>query len=133
MGLRARAVRGACGDPAWVLDDAEPIPLGRRRGDRRPLPEGVRVTEPDLGVAFEAFDLRDDGIFLHAELLFSVGDRLNLVLARGTDPGVAVEGEVVDVWAEADPDRGGAGAGVQVAFGDLSIADREALLSLAAR
>jgi len=91
------------------------------------------VTEPDLEVAFEAFDLSSEGVFLHSDLLHSIGDRLHLDLSCSVGPTIAVEGEIVDVWFDAEAGRGGAGAGVHVAFRDLSLADREALSVLAAR
>src|SRR5688572_5050876 len=133
MRHRARSKRSEATDPAWVLEGPkEPIALRRRRGDRRPVPPRVRVTEADLDVSFEAFDLCGDGVFLHSELLLSIGDELRLEIAREPSVRVVVEGRVVDVYAEADVGRGGSGAGVQVAFQEASLADREALLALAA-
>lgn len=133
MRQRARKV-DASGDPAWVLERPEgPAPLRRRRGDRRPLPEGVRVSEPELDVVFDAFDLSCDGVFLHSELLMSIGDPVRLDISRASGPVVTVDGEVVDVWVEAEAGRCNAGAGVHVAFREISIADRETLQALAAR
>jgi hypothetical protein len=133
MRPRVRSLRPNDSDPAWVLEPEAPPPLRRRRGDRRPVGGDVRVIDPDLDVTFEAFDLSSDGVFLHSDLLLSIGDRLQLDLSCERGPSVAVDGEVVDVWFDAETGRGGAGAGVHVAFRDLSFADREALMALAAR
>jgi len=69
---------------------------------------------------------------LQTDLLLSEGDVLQLQIAR--DPGlrITVSGEVVDVVVDPAEGRGGSGAGVHVAFMDISIADREALAALSA-
>src|SRR5262245_35595380 len=133
MRLRARASRAVQSrDPTWMVEaESEPVLLRRRRGDRRPAPVGVRVSETELGVTFEAFDLTAQSVFLRSELLLSIGDTLRIEIARESGPVVVVSGEVVAGVSDPDLARGDAGAGVLVEFRDLTLGDLETLLALA--
>jgi hypothetical protein len=112
-------------------------PMERRDQHRQPCRAGVRVFTSDLGSEWNAADsfilesanLSDTGVFLQTDLLFPVGEWLDLELdVPGRPRPVRGRGQVVRVDPRLEPP----GPGIAVRLRDLRTEDQTALRRLGA-
>jgi hypothetical protein len=83
-------------------------------------------------IRFDTRDLSVGGAFLRSDLLFEVGEVLELEFQVPGGPQVKASGKVVHVAREAALD-GASAAGMGIAFSNLSERDREAVRAFLAR
>lgn len=101
-----------------------------RKHSRRTVELPVVVSDAanrvKAGIRFGAADVSVGGAFLASDLLFEVGEVLDVTIELGTDRRIVVRGRVVRVsrgTADGEP------PGMGIAFVDLSSANRAALES----
>jgi Tfp pilus assembly protein PilZ len=106
-------------------------PLGRRnqrKFDRKPaeLPVTVRAAGSKVqgGILLDSLDVSEGGAFLRSQLLFEVGEVLNLEFPLPNGQLVKAQGRVVRVSRTRDKD-GVAGMGIE--FTRLAMNDRRAI------
>jgi hypothetical protein len=111
-------------------------PMERREKGRRPCRTSVRVflepesTEEDLSFSLDSADLSPDGIFLRTELLFPVGQWLDVELdVPGRSEPVRGPARVVRVQSELEPP----GPGMALWLAALSEEERTALARMSAK
>lgn len=96
-----------------------------RKHSRRQLDLPVLVSDTfnrvEAALQFGAADISEDGAFLRSDLLFEVGETLNLEVQLSPDVRLRTRGRVVRV------SRDEAAPGMGIEFVDLSPADRSAL------
>lgn len=108
--------------------EAEPGQVTRRnrrlcRRQRRAR-AGVEVLRDGDAVPFDCFDLSAVGLYLHADLLFDLGEAMELRIALPDQPRpILAQGQVVRVQTDSD----GMGAGMGVAFREISPQDQARL------
>jgi Tfp pilus assembly protein PilZ len=99
-----------------------------RRHPRQSLELPVLVSDAanrvKAGIRFDAADLSAGGAFLRSDLLFEVGEILNLQIDLPSHGRIAAVGRVVRVSRGTPQDRA---AGMGIEFIDLSPADRTAI------
>jgi uncharacterized protein (TIGR02266 family) len=95
------------------------------------LPVFVREEETGIhgGIRFDAHDLSLGGAFLRSDLLFEVGEEVDLEFDVAPRRKVRARARVVRVIRE----QSGGPPGMGIAFVDLSESDREALRAFLAR
>jgi Tfp pilus assembly protein PilZ len=109
-------------------------PAGRgnlRRHPRSPVELPVTVADADNSVdaviEFDTQDLSLGGAFVRSDLLFEIGEELQLTFALPTGEAVRATGKVVRVARDTGDD---AVPGMGIAFTVLSDRDRDAILTL---
>jgi Tfp pilus assembly protein PilZ len=99
-----------------------------RRHSRRSVELPVLVSDAanrvKAGIRFDAADLSAGGAFLRSDLLFEVGEILNLQIELPPGRRITAVGRVVRVSRGSPQDRT---AGMGIEFVDLSPADRTAI------
>lgn len=99
-----------------------------RRFDRRPaeLPVTVRAggQEVEGGIHLDSSDMSEGGAFLRSELLFEVGESLDLEIPLPSGQVVKAAGRVVRVARDA---AAGVLPGMGIEFTKLSLQDRRAI------
>lgn len=102
-----------------------------RRFDRlgAVLPVTVRAAGNKVagGLRLESSNLSEAGAFLHSDLLFEVGEDLEIEIPLPSGDRVRARGRVVRVWR--DSEREGS-AGMGIAFTRLAAAERRAIAAL---
>jgi Tfp pilus assembly protein PilZ len=99
-----------------------------RRHSRRSVELPVLVSDAanrvKAGIRFDAADVSAGGAFLRSDLLFEVGEILNLAIELPPNRRISAVGRVVRVSRGTTQDRL---AGMGIEFIDLSAADRAAI------
>ncbi|MCU0665333.1 MAG: PilZ domain-containing protein [Myxococcota bacterium] len=100
--------------------------LSNRRLSRRHrrTQAGVEVIRDGDAMPFECFDLSAVGLYLHAELLLDLGENVELRIdLPGRPRPISAKGQVI----RAQTDNDGMGAGMGVAFREISRQDQACL------
>jgi hypothetical protein len=96
-----------------------------RRTVELPVVVSDAANKVRAGIRFGAADVSAGGAFLRSDLLFEVGELLNLEIDLGAEHPVRARGRVVRVSRGAENDRVPAGMGIE--FVDLAAEDRAAI------
>jgi hypothetical protein len=82
---------------------------------------GIEVLRNGESMPFDCFDLSAVGLYLHSELLFDLGEIVDLHIALPNQPWpIRATGEIIRVQIDED----GMGAGMGVAFREISRQDQ---------
>jgi hypothetical protein len=97
-----------------------------RRTVELPVVVSDAANKVNAGIRFGAADVSLDGAFLRSDLLFEIGEVLNLTISLDRDRHVLIRGRVVRVSRGTNADQV---PGMGIEFVDLSSADRAAIAS----